>query len=152
LQRLYLDTNVYCRPRDDRRQKRIDREAKVLEEIAFLKKRGKVCIITSDYVKLEPEEIDDTEKREDIANIERLLADKAFSHSESAKKLAVTLSERCKLGILDVFHISAAALSRAEYFLTCDDEVIKKRECIGKELRHMKIKILNPVEWRSEVD
>lgn len=113
MQRVYLDTNVYCRPRDDRTQKRIDREARALEEIAGLKEERKIMIISSDYVKIELEEIEDQEKREDIRNFEGALCDLNFKHSEKAKTLAKEIM-KCNVNLLDALHLSASALAKEE--------------------------------------
>jgi predicted nucleic acid-binding protein len=114
--RVYLDTNVYCRPRDDRTQERIEAEALAFEEIAGMKEAGEVVVITSDYVKMELKEIDDPEKREDVMNFERAVADVNYVHSQQSRELALALSKECGLGILDSLHLAAAALSGAECF------------------------------------
>lgn len=159
MHRIYLDTNVYCRPRDDRLQKRIDREARAFEEIAGLKEEGKVTIVSSDYVKMEVGEIDDEEKREDITNFERVLCDLNFEHGNDSKALAMELVKECNVRVLDALHISASALAEVKFFLTCDDDVIKRRRCIEKVLSHGKhhIIIANPIdylksEWRIKID
>ncbi|MFH1773420.1 MAG: PIN domain-containing protein [Methanobacteriota archaeon] len=159
MHRIYLDTNVYCRPRDDRSQGRIDLEAKALEEIARLKEEKKVFIVSSDYVKIEVKEIEDEEKREDVINFERVLCDLNFEHSDEAKTLASKIVRRCSIGVLDALHISAAVLVNAKFFLTCDDDVIAKRVCIAKVLidKKQSINILNPVdylksEWRIKIE
>jgi hypothetical protein len=159
LHRIYLDTNVYCRPRDDRLQKRIDRQAKAFEEIAGLREERKVIIVSSDYVKMELGEIENEEKRKDMTNFERVLCDLNFEHGNDSKDLVMELMKECNVRLLDALHISATVLTEAKFFLTCDDEVIKKRTCIEKVLSHGKYHIIiaDPVdylisEWRIKID
>ena len=55
VERVYLDTNVYCRPFDDQSDRRIQVESNAFIEIADAALHGKIVIISSDYVKFEIE-------------------------------------------------------------------------------------------------
>jgi len=50
---VYLDTNVYCRPLDDRSQPRINLEAEASLNILKAIETGSIKSITSDILKLE---------------------------------------------------------------------------------------------------
>ncbi len=115
--------------------------------------------MSSDYVKMELGEIENEEKREDITNFERGLSNLNFEHGPDSKAMAMELMKDCSIGVLDTLHISAAVLAEAKFFLTCDDDVIKKKTCIAKVLSHRKyhIMITNPVDylrskWGIEID
>jgi len=120
-----------------------------------LKEEGKLIIISSDYVKMELMEIEDEEKREDVMNFERVLSDLNFEHNNEVKLLASEIVEKCNIGILDALHISAAVLTNAEFFLTCDEGITVKRIRVTEVLRGKGqfINIFNPIdylksEWR----
>ena len=55
--RVYLETNVYCRPLDDQRDSRIHEETEAFLQIVDNVERGKLLVISSDYVKFEIEQI-----------------------------------------------------------------------------------------------
>lgn len=50
---IYLDTNVYCRPLDDQSNSRIHQEAQAFLQIVDKAERGRIEIVSSDYVKFE---------------------------------------------------------------------------------------------------
>ena len=56
-ERVYLDTNVYCRLLDDQSERRIHAEAKAFLRIVDTAESGKTEIVSSDYVKFEIEHI-----------------------------------------------------------------------------------------------
>ncbi len=100
-------------------------------------------------------EIEDEEKREDVMNFERVLSDLNFEHNNEVKLLASEIVEKCNIGILDALHISAAVLTNAEFFLTCDEGITVKRIRVTEVLRGKGqfINIFNPIdylksEWR----
>lgn len=59
VERVYLDTNVYCRPLDDQSDRRIRKESRAFLEIADKALRGEIETVSSDYVKFEVEQIQD---------------------------------------------------------------------------------------------
>jgi len=71
VERVYLDTNVYCRPLDDQSDRRIRKESIAFLEIVNLVHSGGIRIVTSDYVKFETEQILDPSKRKDVRGFER---------------------------------------------------------------------------------
>jgi hypothetical protein len=57
IERVYLDTNVYCRPLDNQSDSRIRAESEAFLEIVDIAQREKIEIVSSDYVKFEIEQI-----------------------------------------------------------------------------------------------
>jgi len=157
-QRIYLDTNVYCRPLDDQSDRRIRRESLAFLEIADKTFSGQVEIISSDYVKFEIEKILDPLKRKDVKGFERTLSIANVSSSKRLITLARELSARCNINALDALHVSAACLGRAALFITCDDEIVLKKVCIEKFVaaKGYRLKVRNPInyvkeKWRVEL-
>ena len=61
--RVYLDTNVYCRPLDSQASKRVKSESRAFMEIVRVALQGEITLVSSDYVKFEIEKIQDSLKR-----------------------------------------------------------------------------------------
>jgi hypothetical protein len=59
VRQVYLDTNIYCRPLDDQKDRRINAETEALLKILDATEKGEIAIISSDYVKFEIEQIKD---------------------------------------------------------------------------------------------
>src|SRR5208283_3934809 len=72
-----------------------------------------------------------------------------FSHLNSLKMLRRLPAIMDVLRSLDALHVSAACLGRADYLLTCDDEIIEKAsyiEMIVSKKRY-RLKVRNPVMY-----
>ena len=151
-ERVYLDTNVYCRPLDDQSDKRIQIESHTFIEIANIALSGKIEIVTSDYVKFEIEEILDPLKRKDVRGFERNLSSINITGSERLITLARGFSAECNLNSLDALHVSAACIGDANLLVTCDDEILHKKVCIEKlsAEKGYRLKVRNPVNYLKE--
>ncbi|MBS7646208.1 hypothetical protein KEJ44_09300, partial [Candidatus Bathyarchaeota archaeon] len=101
VERVYLDTNVYCRPFDDQSDKRIRTESWAFIEIADAASHGKMVIVSSDYVKFEIERIADSLKRKDVRGFERTLAPVNVVSSKQIISLARKFSAKCGLNPMD---------------------------------------------------
>jgi len=153
IERVYLDTNVYCRPFDDQSDRRIRKESEAFIEIADSALRGQTIIVSSDYVKFEIERIMDPLKKKDIRGFERTLASANVASGKQIISLARKFSAKCGLNPLDALHVSAACLGRVDWFLTCDDEILQKCRCI-EELaakEGYKLKVRNPINYLREM-
>ena len=152
VERVYLDTNVYCRPLDDQGERRIRLESDAFMEIADLALRGDVMVVSSDYVKFEIEQISDPVKRKDIRGFERAFSLVSVASEEHVVALARVFSVECGLNSLDALHVSAACIGGADFLLTCDDEVLRRDVCVetlaaGKGYR---LKVRSPVSYVKE--
>lgn len=123
MHRIYLDTNVYCRPFDNQSQKRIAEETKAF--VAILESGFE--IVGSDVLEDEVKEIESRDMRIDVKGFLSVckelipLTDKVV---EDAKKIM----KKCDV----------------EGMITCDDFLIKKAECVKD------VKIVNPVTFAEE--
>jgi len=150
--RVCLDTNVYCRPRDDQSNRRIRAESGAFLEIVDLVLHGEVEVVSSDYVKFEIEQILDPLKRKDVRSFERTMSSTNITGSRRLVALAREFSSRCGLNSLDALHVSAACLGGAGFFITCDDEVLDEKICIERlaaEKRY-RLKVRNPISYLQE--
>jgi predicted nucleic acid-binding protein len=152
VERVYLDTNVYCRPFDDQSDRRIQKESEAFVEIADAALRGKIVIVSSDYVKFEIERIVDPLKRKDVRGFERTLASVNVASGKQIISLARKFSVKCGLNPLDALHASAACLGRCGWFLTCDDEILQNGRCIEELVTEegYRLKVRNPINYLEE--
>lgn len=152
VERVYLDTNVYCRTLDDQSDTRIRRESEAFLEIADIALGGGIEIVSSDYVKFEIEQILDPLKRKDVRGFERTLSSVNVASSKRLVALAQKFSTQCNLNSLDALHISAACLGKVNFLITCDDEVLNEAICIERlaaEKGH-RLKVRNPINYLRE--
>ncbi len=140
---IYLDTNIYCRPLDDRSQPRINLEAEACLNILKAIETGKIKLVTSDILKLEIYHADPIKKLYIIPFLS--FSSKHIEESEGLKNNAQALQRKYRLKSRDALHLASALEIKAEFFITCDDEIIKKDHIIQE------IKILNPIEYSKEL-
>jgi len=79
--------------------------------------------------------------------IERIsfLSSENVMSSEDIRK-AARQYEKKGIKPRDALHIACAVKSNADYFLSCDDKVVRKADVLGENL-----KIVNPVDFIREV-
>jgi len=140
---VYLDTNIYCRPLDDRSQPRINLEAEACLSILRAIEKGKIKSVTSDILKLEIYHADPIKKLYTIPFL--AFSSKHIKESEELKNNAQILQRRYHLKSRDVLHLASAIKAKVEFFITCDDELIQKSKKISE------IKILNPIEYLRQI-
>lgn len=143
--KIYLDTNVYNRPFDDQTQVRIRLETIAIFAILQLIKSKELLLVWSFLLTYE----NSLNPSEDIKmEIEKLssLASENVDSSEDIRKKA---KEYELIGIKprDAIHISCALNSGADYFVTCDDKILRKTDELGLNLL-----ILNPIDFIKEVE
>lgn len=145
--RVYLDTNVYCRPLDDQRDSRIREETAAFLQIVDSAEKCKLTIVSSDYVKFEIEQIMEPLKRKNVRGFERILSKTNVRSSRRLFNLAKEINSRCKVNSLDALHVAAACLGESVFLLTCDDEILDERDCVERFVakKGYKLKVRNPI-------
>lgn len=146
--KIYLDTNVYFRPYDDHSQERIRKEALAFISIMELGARKECIFLNSDLLSLEVKRTDDLLKRREVEWYLELCSE-CIELNEKIKRLAKELEKRCSLDGRDALHIIYGCYGDAIYFLTCDDELINKKDQIEKVIGELEyhIKIVNPIDF-----
>jgi predicted nucleic acid-binding protein len=125
--KIYFDTCVYCRPFDDQSQKRIEKETEAFARILKLAELGKVTIVSSDILIDELEEIVDPRKSVEVREF-ITICEEHVVFSEEIIKLAKSIEDKCGITGADALHIASSA--ETKYFITCDDFILLKDECI----------------------
>lgn len=140
---VYLDTNVYCRPFDDQYQARIMEETDSFEELLDKAKKGSLSLLSSDILVYEVSNILTYRKRFEV---ERYLSlcEKRIEEDDGVKDLAITIRDKCGIKDRDALHLASAIIGKADFFLTCDDDVSKKESaiCIEKIAKEYGSRIL----------
>ncbi len=140
--KVYLDTSVYNRPFDDQSQIgiRLDTEAflSILEKAIS----GSIMIIGSSVLAYENSKNPFSEHKERIANY-LSVATKPIRLNDSIKKTALQM-EGIGIDSIDALHLAFAEFGEAEYFVTCDNDIIKKA---ARHKDILKIEVHNPLEF-----
>ena len=140
--KIYLDTSVYNRPFDDQAQPRIWMEAMAFSMILQLVETEIVELVTSSAIVFENSKNPFLQRRNWVVSCLKL--------SRQNLVLNNTIRERGreleKQGIkpFDALHLAFAESGEVDYFLTCDDKVVKSYQ--GKEMV-----VFNPVEFILKV-
>ena len=68
--------------------------------------------------------------------------------------IANEFSIECHLSALDSLHLASACIGKADYFLTCDDQIIKNADSIEKisQTKGYKLKVRNPVKYMDQAE
>jgi len=143
--KIYLDLCIYNRPFDDQGQPRI-----VVETVEFMflleKAINKEMTIINSFV-LEYENsksplIDRRDKIDDLLKI----ASEYVRYSERLENRAEEIEKRGFMA-MDALHIACAEASKSDFFITCDDLLLRKGKANKDKL---KVRIVGLMEFFSE--
>lgn len=122
--KIYLDNSVLNRPYDDQRQPRIWLETLCFVLILQLVENDEAELVRSAFHVLENNENPLPERKEWVAaclNLARHSAPVTDEMEQRAKALV-----KAGLKPLDAAHVAAAETAAADFFVTCDDQLIRK--------------------------
>jgi predicted nucleic acid-binding protein len=143
--KVYLDLCVYNRPFDDQGQPRILVET---VEFMFLLEKAinkEMTIINSFVLEYENSKsplIDRRDKIEDFLKI----ASEYVRYSERLENRAEEIEKRGFMA-MDALHIACAEAAKSDFFITCDDLLLRKGEANKDKL---KVRIVGLMEFFSE--
>jgi len=138
---IYLDTSALNRIFDDQSQPRIFLESSAMLLVFGLIERRIISIVSSDVLAYENSRNPYAERQIFVTSVLR----KARVIQSLNDRLARRAQEIEALGIkgLDALHLACAERLTADYFVTCDDRMIRKY--IGT------VVVINPVELTMHV-
>lgn len=142
IRRVYLDTCAWCRPFDDPSHPRIRRESDALVEIFKKVDSGEVEIIDSSALHAEISMITPKIKEETVLSLVKHVTSRFAVVTDNIEKLAAELMKTCAIDAMDALHIAVAIENEAELFITTDDIILNKANCIST----YKITVKNPCE------
>lgn len=144
-QKLYLDMCVYNRPFDDQRQTRIALETNAFVYLLDQIENAKYKVLNSEILRYENSRDPDVDRREKVRSFLRLskeyakIDEKVISRAEYLREL--------KFGDLDALHLAVAEEAIADYFLTCDDGIVKNAE---RHKGKLKVNIMSLLKFVAE--
>jgi predicted nucleic acid-binding protein len=140
--KIYLDTSVYNRPFDDQTQPRIWLETLALALVLQVVEAGEAMLINSIVLEFE-NSLNPFSLRQDwmIRCLEQATVYQRVN--ESIRERAEAL-EKHGLKAIDSLHVACAESAGADYFLTCDDRLLKKQ-------KHITIPSMNPLDFVQKV-
>ena len=143
---IYLDYNCFQRGFDDPQQIRIRMEALACQEIFVRAEEGEVRLVWSFMHEDETLLCPFPERKYEIFRL-ATLCKLRVGPREEIYKLAKSFEKEKGLSAKDAVHLACASHAGANFFLTCDDILIRRAERLKLEM-----KILNPVDYiRKEV-
>jgi predicted nucleic acid-binding protein len=151
---LYFDTNVLCRPFDDQKIKRIQRETEAFERILEKIRAKEAAFITSDILVFEIQKIISPAKRAKVSIYLRL---RQGYHVATMETLTVAneIIRNFKLSPRDALHAASALLGEAQYFLSCDDGVTKRFKTtplsVNIQNEHRTVEVMNPEDFIAKI-
>ncbi|MEK6725371.1 MAG: PIN domain-containing protein [Deltaproteobacteria bacterium] len=145
MKKLYLDMNIYNRPFDDQSQVRIKLETIAINAILKMIKSGKFALLWSFMVEFENSLNPYDDVRTEIDMLSKI-ASEYVNMSDDILEAAKEM-ESVRIKPRDAVHLACAIKAKADWFLTCDDKLIRKARFIKDD-----IIITNPLDFvRSEV-
>lgn len=144
-EKIYLDVCTLCRPFDDQSAMRIRLETDAYYLIIQAIHDGELQLVTSPVHQKEIEATNDPQERFEVLSL-------LDSHGSAVKATSSHVRARADelynlgFGAADAAHV-AFAEHGADYFVTCDDKLLKKCK---RELPELRAR--NPVEFCLEKD
>lgn len=136
--KVYLDTSVYNRPFDDQTQPRIWLETLAFGVILQMIEAGSIELVTSSVLEYGNSRNPFQLRRNWVARCSRL-AEFYYEADERVRQRAEALEQE-GLRAIDALHVACAEAAGSEYFLTCDDRLIRGYQ-------EEKTRVLNPVDF-----
>ena len=127
--RLYLDNNVYNRPFDDQAVSRNREETEVVRRLLLKVSNGGVDLVSSFVVETEHALSPFDVRREEVGRLIDL-AKERVSLDPGITRRARDLQEAGLKG-RDALHLAAAEHAAVDYFVTCDDKLLRRARRLG---------------------
>ncbi len=137
MMKVYLDTSVLNRIFDDQSQARIYIESSSILIIFMLIESGAIEFVSSDVVLFENNS-NPYEERQAFVNLCLQKAKHIQPISDTILARAKEI-EKTQIKGLDALHLACAEELKVDYFLTCDDKILKRYKGL--------IKLQNPADF-----
>ncbi len=141
---IYLDYNCFQRGFDDPNQVKIQLEALACEDIFKRVERKDVKAVWSFMHEDENILCPFIERKFEVSRL-AALCDVRVKPDKEIYNLAKDFQQRANLSSKDALHLACAWHVKCKYFITCDDELIRRAKRLNLD-----IKIINPVDYIRE--
>jgi predicted nucleic acid-binding protein len=138
---IYLDYNCFQRGFDDPRQTRIRMEALACQDIFIKAELEEINLIWSFMHDDETSLCPFVKRKLAIASLANLCKIKIPPHNE-IYQIAQTLQQQGNFSAKDVLHVACANYAKANFFLTCDDQLLKQLLKLS-----LSIQAMNPIDY-----
>ncbi len=143
MERVYLDTCVWCRPCDVLDHEKIKEEFDAVVKIIQKAMEGGIEVVSSSAVLVEVSLLELSRREKVEALISRISA-RQLKPSRKTRGLAEKIARECGLDDMDSVHIALAVENDVDVFLSTDKDLFKyKEDCVSK----YGIVVKNPVEY-----
>ena len=144
--KIYLDTCALQRPLDTKNQLRIALESEAVLGLLSLWEGGGIELILSDAHIFEAENNTNITRKEFAFEI----LSQAVSFTRFNESIEKQAREIHKKGIqpLDALHLAFADASSADFFCTCDDDLLKD----SKDIENLKPHVISPINLIKELE
>lgn len=122
--KIYVDTSAYNRPFDDQTQPRIFLETQAVVVVLLLVEAEALEIVSSSILEYENSRNQSALERQWVNG--RLQLAKFYQEVNEAIFERARELEQQGLGTMDALHVACAEAAGSEYFLTCDDRLIRR--------------------------
>ncbi len=143
---IYLDYNCFQRGFDDPHQIKIQLEALACEEIFAKAERKEVGLVWS-FMHEDENALCPFMERKLVAYRLSVLCKTRVGPNMETYRIAKDFQQKAKLSSKDAIHLACAYHAKSRFFLTCDEELIKRVKRLN-----LKIRVMNPVEYIREVE
>lgn len=127
--RLYLDNNVYNRPFDDLSVPRNRDEAQAVEKLFGRVTVGEFELYGSFVLELENSRLGEVLRREQVGALIALARNRVGR--DAAVRARAEWLQRSGLREYDALHLAAAESAEVDYFVTCDDRLLREAKRIA---------------------
>ena len=138
---IYLDSNCFQRGFDDPQQIKIQMEAPACQEIFVRAEENTVRLAWSFMHEDETTLCPFPERKYEVLRLANLCQVRV-GPEEEIHNLALSFQRQGTLSAKDAIHLACASYIDADFFLTCDDRLIRRAERL-----RLKITVMNPVDY-----
>ncbi len=143
MERVYLDTCVWCRPFDETKEKRVIEEAGALHSILAMADRNEIKIIGSSVLLFEISMIDTFEKKCAVKTLVEISISSFIKITREVEEIAERIIDTCGIDPMDSAHIGLVIEGNANIFITTDNGILNKEKCLFK----FGIVVRNPIDY-----
>src|SRR4030042_2958815 len=142
--KLYIDLCVYNRPFDYQGQERVALETGAFIYILEKVEKGSHVLVASEALLFENNKSLDEQRKTRIASYFSLARE--FVGADFSDMERVNVLKELGFPDIDALHVALAEKSRADYFVTCDDDIIKLYQ---RHKNLVKVNIISLIELIS---
>lgn len=152
--KIYFDMNIYNRIFDDQAQIRIRFESIAVDILFELIEKEHYTLLWSFILEYENSRNPYADRKSYIKSISTLCRQVIKPHLD-IRMLAENITKKSNALEKDALHLACAVYSNCDYFITCDDKLIRTINRNQADLKEIigDIKLYNPIDFlRKEMD